>query len=129
MEQNNQQTSLYEKMGGTYTLGADGLCYPDVAINEVKPVYGKYGMLRRIYLKNCKKAVYSTYLLEGRLEEHLNLVDKEANEKMMILVKQLCEQYEVTEELKRVNQLQWIQTMNNVNQMAEEIVLNDLVYV
>ena len=66
--------STFEKMGGTYTLGADGIYYPNLVSTDEEPHYGKYGMMRKTYLKEHRPAMYSLYMLEDRLVEHLNLV-------------------------------------------------------
>ena len=78
--------STFEKMGGTYTLGADGIYYPNLVSTDEEPHYGKYGMMRKTYLKEHRPAMYSLYMLEDRLTEHLNTVDDEAQERMDILV-------------------------------------------
>ena len=92
--------STFEKMGGTYTLGADGIYYPNLVSTDEEPHYGKYGMLRKTYLKEHRPAMYSLYMLEDRLTKHLNAVDDEAQERMGILVRQMMEKKGVTEELK-----------------------------
>ena len=83
--------STFEKMGGTYTLGADGIYYPNLVSTDEEPHYGKYGMMRKTYLKEHRPAMYSLYMLEDRLTEHLNTVDDEAQERMDILVRQMME--------------------------------------
>ena len=60
--------STFEKMGGTYTLGADGIYYPNLVSADEKPHYGKYGMMRKTYLKEHRPAMYSLYMLEDRLD-------------------------------------------------------------
>ncbi len=80
--------STFEKMGGTYTLGADGIYYPNLVSTDEEPHYGKYGMIRKTYLKEHRPVMYSLYMLEDRLTEHLNAVDDEAQERMDILVRQ-----------------------------------------
>ena len=92
--------STFEKMGGTYTLGADGIYYPNLVSTDEEPHYGKYGMMRKTYLKEHRPAMYSLYMLEDRLTEHLNAVDDEAQERMDILMRQMIEQQGITEELK-----------------------------
>ena len=62
-------------MGGIYTLGADGIYYPNLVSTDEEPHYGKYGIMRKTYLKEHRPAMYSLYMLEDRLMEHLNLVD------------------------------------------------------
>ena len=120
--------STFEKMGGTYTLGADGIYYPDVVSTDEEPYYGKYGMLRRTYLKEHRPAIYSLYMLEDRLVEHLNAVDDEAQERMDILVCQMMEKQGVTEKFKARDQMAWVGAVNNIRSAAEEIVLDELIY-
>ena len=120
--------STFEKMGGTYTLGADGIYYPNLVSTDEEPHYGKYGMLRRTYLKEHRPAKYSLYMLEDRLTAHLNAVDDEAQERMGILVRQMMEKQGVTEELKARDQMVWVGVVNNIRNAAEEIVLKELIY-
>ena len=120
--------STFEKMGGTYTLGADGIYYPNLVSTDEEPYYGKYGMIRKTYLKEHRPAIYSLYILEDRLVEHLNAVDDEAQERMGILVRQMMERQSITEELKARDQMAWVRAVNGIRNMAEEIVLNELIY-
>lgn len=120
--------STFEKMGGTYTLGADGIYYPNLVSTDEEAHYGKYGMLRKPYLKEHRPAMYSLYMLEDRLTEHLNAVDDETQEKMDILVSQMMEKQGITEELKARDQMEWVRAVNNVRNAAEEIVLKELIY-
>ena len=120
--------STFEKMGGTYTLGTDGIYYPNLVSTDEEPHYGKYGMMRKVYLKEHRPAMYSLYMLEDRLVEHLNLVDDEAQERMGILVRQMMEKQGVTEELKARDQMVWVGAVNNIRNAAEEIVLKELIY-
>ena len=120
--------STFEKMGGTYTLGADGIYYPNLVSTDEEPHYGKYGMMRKTYLKEHRPAMYSLYMLEGRLTEHLNAVDDEAQERMDILVRQMMEKQGITEELKARDQMVWVGAVNNIQNAAEEIVLKELIY-
>ena len=120
--------STFEKMGGTYTLGADGIYYPNLVSTDEEPHYGKYGMMRKTYLKEYRPAMYSLYMLEDRLVEHLNLVDDEAQERMVILVRQMMERQGIAEEMKARDQMAWVRAVNGIRNMAEEIVLNELIY-
>ena len=72
--------------------------------------------------------MYSLYMLEDRLTEHLNAVDDEAQERMDILVRQMMEKQGITEELKARDQMEWVRAVNNVRNAAEEIVLKELIY-
>ena len=120
--------STFEKMGGTYTLGADGIYYPNLVTTDEKPHYGKYGMMRRTYLKEHRPAIYSLYMLEDRLTAHLNAVDDEAQERMEVLVRQMLEKQGITKELKAHDQMAWVGAVKNIQNVAEEIVLDELIY-
>ena len=121
--------STFEKMGGTYTPGADGIYYPNLVSTDEEPHYGKYGMMRKTYRKEYRPAMYSLYMLEDRLTEHLNAVDDEAQERMDILVRQMMERQGITEELKAYDHMEWVRAVNNIRNVAEEIVLKELVYI
>ena len=73
--------------------------------------------------------MYSLYMLEDRLTEHLNTVDDEAQERMDILVRQMMERQGITEELKSRDQMEWVRRANNARSRVDEIILNELVYV
>lgn len=120
---------IYDDNNGlSYTLHGD-YYLPDLVLPEEEPVtYGKYGMLRRTFLKEYKKGIYSLLLTQGKLVEHLNQVDRDANDKMELLMRQMAKLQGVTEKLKEENQMLWVGRMNNINNAAEEIVLKELVY-
>ena len=120
--------STFEKMGGTYTLGSDGIYYPNLVSTDEEPHYGKYGMLRRTYLKEHRPAMYSLYMLEDRLTAHLNAVDDEAKERMEVLLLQMMEKQGITEELKAHDQMAWFGVVNNIRNAVEEMVLDELIY-
>ena len=120
--------STFEKIGGTYTLGVDGIYYPNLVSTDEEPHYGKYGMIRKTYLKEHRPAMYPLYMLEDRLTEHLNAVDDEAQDRMGILVRQMMEKQGVMEELKARDQMVWVGAVNNIQNAAEEIVLKELIY-
>lgn len=85
-------------------------------------------MMRKTHLKEHRPVMYSLYMLENGLTEHLNAVDDEAQERMGILVRQMMEKQGVTEELKARDQMVWVGAVNNIRNAAEEIVLNELIY-
>ena len=111
-----------EKNGLSYTLHGD-YYLPDLGINEEESTYGKYGIMRKQFLKEHRSARYQYLVLTGKLTEHLNQVDKEAREKVEMLVEQMAEQWGVTEELKMQDQMEWVRKMNNIKNIAEESVL------
>ena len=121
--------SLFEEMGGTYTLGADGMYYPDLELPEEEtPRYGKYGRMRHTYLREHKKAYYTTLLFDGKLVAHLNEIDDAANDRMELITKQMAKVQGVNETLKAHNQMAWVGAMNNIRNAAEEIVITELIY-
>ena len=117
-----------EKNGLSYTLCGD-YYLPDLVLNEEEPTYGKYGMLRKQFLKEHRSARYQYMLLTGKLNEHLNQIDQEVREQVEMLMKQMVEKQGVTEELKVQDQMKWVRLMNNIKASAEEIVLKNLVCV
>ena len=115
--------------GISYTLGEDGLYYPDLYLpEETEYPIGKYGMLRKIYLQEHRKGLYLELVLAGKLNEHLHQIDKECNQMMDRLVEQMKEKQGVTEELKMQDQMEWVGRTNNIRACAEEIVLINVVY-
>ena len=123
------ETHIYdEKNGLSYTLHGD-YYLPDLVLREEKPTYGKYGMLRKQFLKEYRSARYQYMLLTGKLNEHLNQIDQEAREQVEMLMKQMAEKKGVTEELKVQDQMKWVRLMNNIKVSAEEIILKNTVYV
>ena len=117
-----------EKNGMSYTLHGD-YYLPDPVLREEEPTYGKYGMLRKQFLKEHRSARYQYLLLTGKLNEHLNQTDQEAREQVETLMEQMTEKQGVTEELKAQDQMERVRLMNNIKASAEEIVLKNMIYV
>ena len=117
-----------EKNGMGYTLHGD-YYLPDLVLREEEPTYGKYGMLRKQFLKEHRSARYQYMLLTGKLNEHLNQIDQEAREQVETLMEQMTEKQGVTEELKAQDQMERVRLMNNIKASAEEIVLKNMIYV
>lgn len=89
---------------------------------------GKYGMLRREYLKVHRRAIYSIMLMNGTLLKHLANVDKTCHELFDDLILKMAEREGVTEALKAADQMEWIRRMNNIKNRVEEILYHDYVY-
>ena len=117
-----------EKNGMSYTLHGD-YYLPDLVLREEEPTYGKYGMLRKQFLKEHRSAGYQYLLLTGKLNKHLNQTDQEAREQVETLMEQMTEKQGVTEKLKAQDQMKWVRLMNNIKASAEEIILKNMVYV
>ena len=116
-----------EKNGLSYTLCGD-YYLPDLVLNEEEPTYGKYGMLRKQFLKEHRPIRYQNLLLSGKLTAHLNRVDQEAREQVESLMKQMAEKQGVTEQVKIQDQMKWVGLMNGIKACAEEIVLKERGY-
>ena len=99
-----------------------------LSIQPKMPI-GKYGILRLNYLKNFNKGLYTELLIDGTLKQHLFDIDECANERVHVLIKQFAESENVNEYLKEHHQMEWVQAMNNIKNRAEEIVLNEIIYV
>ena len=112
----------------SYTLHGD-YYLPDLVLREEEPTYGKYGMLRKQFLKEHRSARYQYMLLTGKLNEHLNQIDQKVREQVETLMEQMTEKQGVTEELKAQDQMEWVRLMNNIKASAEEIVLKNMIYV
>lgn len=110
----------------TYTTRGDYLL-PDLNVPE-SPKIGKYGMLRRSYLREHRDGIYTGMLLSGKLNGHLEKIDRQANEMMNRLTTELAKAQGVTEILKASNQMKWVGLMNNIRNQAEEIVMTELIY-
>lgn len=88
----------------------------------------KFGLMRRSYLENHRRGIYSGLLLTGRLKEHLLTVQEQAEERFDLLVERMAKQEGVTERLKAENQMLWVRRMNSIREMADEIVREEIIY-
>lgn len=110
----------------TYTMQGDYLI-PDLTVPE-SPNLGKYGMLRRTFLREHRDGIYTGMLLNGTLNSHLEEVDRQAQKMLDDLTEQMKALNGVTEQLKAEDQMWWVQMMNSIRHSAEEVILNDLIY-
>ena len=120
--------SLFEEMGGTYRQVGDyfipNLVLPDTGNYQI----GKYGRMRRSYLKEYHKILYNNYVIDGTLFKHLSEIDQACNECMEIIVSDMAKKEGVTEALKAADQMEWVRRINSIRNRAEEIILTELVY-
>mgnify|MGYP000316109655 FL=1 len=120
--------TIFEEMGGTYRQVGDyfipNITLPDDGEYQI----GKYGRMRRSYLKEYRKILYNNYVLEGTLFKHLAEIDQACNERIENIVSAMAKQEGVTEALKATNQMEWVRYMNSIRNRAEEIILTELVY-
>ena len=118
-----------ERTGIEYRLVGD-YYIPNIAIPKSRRIgnIGKYGKLKLKYMKKYKIPEYTEMLLSNELKSYLLDIEDECKEKLDILIKQMAEKENITEELKAINQIEWVQKMNNIKNRAEEIILNEFIY-
>lgn len=118
-----------KRTGITYTKKGD-YYFPNLILEpEEKIVLNKYGRMRLKFLKENKKAEYTIMFTKGTWNKHLKEIQETVEERIDLIINQLKEKNHLTEEMKNTDQLYWICMMNNFKNTAEEIVLNELIYV
>ena len=118
----NEQTGISYTLQGDYYL-------PDLALSdEEEQSIGLWGQRHLRYIKQHRKVLYLNLLTSGKLNGHLADIDKQAEDMLSRLVKQMAERECVTEQLKADNQMEWVARMNNIRSRATEIVNKDLIY-
>ena len=120
--------SLFEQLGGSYHQEGNYLIPNLTPPDEPEYQIGKYGRMRRSYLKEYRPVLYANYLTSETLHQHLAEIDQACNERMAIIVSDMARQEDVTEALKAADQMEWVRRMNNILSRAEEIVLTELIY-
>lgn len=101
---------------------------PDLCLEEEAYPIGKYGLLRKSYLKEHKRGWYSSLLLTGKLDAHLAEIDRICAEREELITNQLAKREGVTEALKAKKQMEWVRQMNGIRARAEEVILSELIY-
>lgn len=111
----------------TYSKTGDYLL-PNLTVPDEHYNIGKYGMLRRDYLKNYRKSLYSVMMMNGTLLKHLAEIDKTCHEVLNKLIPQMAKCEGLTEALKATDQMEWVRRMNGIKSRVEEILYHDYVY-
>lgn len=124
-----KESYIDERTGIEYRLVGDYYLPNLVLEKEEKIILNKYGRLRLKFLKENKKAEYTIMFMNGTLNKHLKEIQETATERIDIIVEQLKNKSNITEDMKNTNQLYWVGMMNSFKNTAEEIVLNELIYV
>lgn len=121
--------TIFEEMGGTYVRQGDYFipCLTLPAEKENKPI-GIWGQRHKRYLREHKRATYTTLLTSGKLNSYLANIDEQAEEMFSRLVKQMAEREGVTEQLKAENRLEWTGRMNNIRACVIEIINNEIIF-
>lgn len=116
-------------MNISYTKQGDYLL-PNLILKDKKQFnIGKYGLLRLEYIKKYKLGLYFDLLVNDNLNEYLHNIDTTVMEKVQKLIKELAEKESINEQLKENNQMLWVSKMNNIKNIAEEIILKEYIYV
>ena len=116
-------------MNISYTKKGDYLL-PNLILKDKEQFnIGKYGLLRLQYIKKYKLGLYFDLLMNDNLNEYLHKVDTTIMEKVQSLIKALAEKENINEKLKQGNQMLWVSKMNNIKNIAEEIILKEYIYV
>lgn len=121
--------NIDNKYGIEYTKVGDYYMPNLVLEKEEKIILNKYGRLRLKFLKENKKAEYIIMFVNGTLNKHLKEIQETADNRINLIIEQLKQQNNITEQMKNTDQLYWVSMMNNFKNTAEEIVLNELIYV
>ena len=109
-----------------YTQNGDYLV-PDIELNQPQTPLGKYGRMRKTYLKENRPVLYNHLLLSGKLYPHLTEIDQAAKRRLEQMMPQLAKDAGATEALKASDPMQWIGLMNTCKAQAEEILVKELI--
>ncbi len=120
--------SIFEEHGGTYTLGADGMLYPNLILEpqEHRPI-GRWSRMHRAYLEAEHPGLYERLILNGTLDKHLADAQERAKEMLDKLIRQMARNESVTESLKATDQMEWIRRINSIRDRAEEIIIDEVI--
>lgn len=119
----DERTGLkYELVGDYYLIAGD-----DEPDEEQRPI-GIWGQRHLRYLKNHRKVLYADLLTSGNLNNYLADIDRQAEEMFERLTRQMAASENITEQMKAIDQTEWVRKMNNIRNRATEIVNNDLIY-
>ena len=121
--------TIFEEMGGTYVRQGD-YYLPCISLPEEEhKAIGVWGQRHLRYIKEHKRAFYTNLLTSCKLNSYLADIDEQAEEMFSRLVKQLAEKENVTEKLKAENQMLWVQKMNNIRNMAMNVVNMEVIFI
>lgn len=118
----DENNGLWYELQGDYYIPC--LTLPE---EESKPI-GICGQRHKTYLKEHRKSIYTTMLMEGKLNNYLAAIDKQAQERLETLIEQMKQAQGITEQLKAENTLEWIGRMNSIRACAREIVNIEIIY-
>lgn len=113
----------------SFTLGTDGLYYPDLTrLEGTHYQTGRYGRLRAEYVKKYHYGMYMKLLIYGKWNEYLHEIEEECPRRIDTLMEQMREGAGITEELKRTDQMKWVGLMNNIRNATVDIAIKEIIY-
>lgn len=108
----------------------NGYLFPNIKVADTKKVHlTQFGRMKLKYLKEYQGRLYFKLIVTNELNNYLEQVEKEANETYDRLVEEYKKKWNVTEELKKENQMKWVQLMNNIDNVVKQIIMNELIYI
>ena len=111
----------------TYTQNGDYLI-PDLSLSETEQPIGKYGRMRKNYLKEHRPVLWNRLILSEKLYPHLLEIEQAAQSRLSMMMPELMKSAGVTEQMKASDPMKWTGLMNSLKAQAEEIILNELIY-
>ena len=120
---------IYDENNGLWYKLQDEYYLPCLTLppEEEKPI-GIWGQRHKCYLKEHRKATYTTLLTSGKLNTYLTDIDTQAQECFDRLVEQMKQTQGIAERLKEENALEWVGQMNNIKACAREIVNREIIF-
>jgi hypothetical protein len=125
------KSTLHDSNNGLDYTMVNGYYLPNLTVaapTEQHPT-GRWGRLHKRYLKEHHPIRYNQLLLSGELSSYLAKLDKQAEEQLALIIRQMQEAEGVTEALKAENQLEWVRRMNSIRNRAEEIIQKELIFI
>ena len=119
---------IYDEENGLHFTLIGDYYIPDLKLSEEHWLIGKYGRMHREYLREVHPARLNTLILTGELWTYLADLNEQEQERLDTIMEQMKATEGVTEELKRISQMEWVQRCNNIRNRAEEIVLHEMIY-
>lgn len=120
--------SIFEEMGGRYERQGEYILPCLTIPPEPEQPIELFGRRHLDYLREYRKITYTNLLTSGRLNAYLADIDRQAQERLLLLTKQIAEQENVTEQLKADNAMLWVQKMNEIQSRVREIIYSEIIY-
>lgn len=125
-EKNSEGRNDYDRIN-IQTMGDYQI--PQVALPKTKKItQGRFSRMRENFLKEYKRGLYEELMIDGKMEEHLGEIEQTAQKRMKQIITSLAEKNQITEKMKRENQMEWVQAMNSIRNQAEEMIIAELIY-